>query len=115
MFKEFTRIHFLIIALILFGLFKSNEYFTIPSSGLNNTLRQDIKKAVFGDTRYSGKFNNFLFRTNKDKCNILGSNDCNTNEYCTYGTTCNIKSADDILTIFNDKINAEDVFKLSGY
>ena len=115
-FKNFTSLQLILIGvIILFVLMKTKEHYDIPVSGLTNTLRNDIKSYVFG-IRSKAKFKNFIFRTNKDKCNILGKNDCDISEYCSYDNNkCNIKNDDDILNILNDKINETPSFKLSGF
>ena len=114
-FKNLTSLQLILIGItILFFLMKTKEHYDMPDSGLTKTLRTDIKSYVFG-IRAKSKFKNFLYRTNKDVCSILGKNDCDTNEYCSYNDKCEIKQEDEILKNFNDKINETPSFKLSGF
>lgn len=113
-FRNLTSLQLILIGVtILFVLMKTKEHFDITESGLTNDIKKKIKNKVFG-IRGSSKFKNFLFRTNKDECGLLGKNDCNT-DYCQYTDKCIIKSDDDVLKKLNDKLNNNPEFKLSGY
>ena len=118
MFKNFTKIHWIFIGVLLFCiLIQTKEYFDIPSTGLTSTIEDNIKSHVFGNVRPKVKFQNFVYQTNKicDSLNVTGKDSCVANEYCQYTDKCIVKSDTDVLIELNNKINQDNTFSLDGY
>ena len=113
MLERLTKLHWLLIFVIAFCLFAETKEYFCGNNGITSKCEKEIKNKVFG-VRGKNKFKNFTFQINK-KCNLLGQSDCTTNRYCEYKDKCTVKSDEAILQIFNNELDSNINFKLSGY
>ena len=118
MFDKLTRVHWILIIVLLFCiLVQTKEYFTpCESNNFTNKCKKDLKDSIFG-IRSKPKFKNFLFQENKI-CNKEGESTCSSNEYCKFDDQeikCKVKSEDEILNLFLEKKTNDNTFALTGY